>query len=432
MSLQSKELLDPAAKPDLKKLRLLALSFYYPPANNPRAVQVSRLLRHASLSTSLICADYDQFNERMDHLGTSPNAESLTNCLRIPYSETWWQRTSSRLAHRFDFPAMDKQPDRFVNWKPAVLKTVERFVDGGDQPDALITFGSPMSDHVIGLELKKKFGWPWLAHFSDPWVDNIFKSFNWWTRSINLSLEKQVVESADRLIFTSSETVDLFMAKYPPSLRSKSRVLPHAFESNSYQPHPLETDSRIVIRYIGDMYGRRTPEPLFAALKNILASEPLLLDGVFFEFVGSMHDLKVNEMGLMDLPKGLVEFQPTVGYAESLDLMSSAEGLLVIDAPAEQSVFLPSKLIDYIGASRPVLGITPPGTATRLITELGGWVCDPADSDQTKETVAAFIRFIREHRSAGRPCWGHPNVRERFDAPVVARKFEEIVDEMLS
>lgn len=432
MSLQSEELLNTPAKQDLMKVRLLALSFYYPPVNNPRAVQVARLLRHTSLSTSLICADYDQPNERMDHLRISPAAEFLENCVRVPFSETWWQSLSSRLAHRLDLLLTDKQPDRFMNWKPAVLKAVESLLRKGDPPEALVTFGSPMSDHVIGLELKKRFGWPWLAHFSDPWVDNIFKNYNWLTRSMNLSLERQVVESADRLIFTSSETVDLIMAKYSPSLRSKARLLPHAFEPGSYQLLPIGSDSRIVIRYIGDMYGRRTPEPLFSALKSILVSEPRLLDDVSFEFVGSMHDLKVSQMGFTDLPQGLVDFQPTVGYAESLDLMTSADGLLVIDAPAAESVFLPSKLIDYIGAGRPVLGITPPGTATRLITELGGWVCDPAEGAQTQKAVTDFIHFIRNQKRAGKRCWGHQTVRERFDAAVVGKKFEEIVDELLS
>lgn len=432
MSLQTEALLDSPTNLDSTKARLLALSFYYPPVNNPRAVQVARLLRHAGLSTSLICAEYDQPSERMDHQRISPSAEFLENCVRVPFAETPWQSLVSRLAHRFDLHLIDKQPDRFMNWKPAVLKAIKGFVHNGDHPDVLVTFGSPMSDHVIGLELKQRFGWPWLAHFSDPWVDNTFKNFNWLSRSINLSLERKVVEAADRLIFTSSETVDLFMAKYPASLRSKARVLPHAFESDSYQSRPVESNSKIVIRYIGDMYGRRTPEPLLSALKTILVSQPRLLDDVFFEFVGSMHDLDLNQMGLADLPKGLVGFEPTVGYSESLDLMTSAHGLLVIDAPAAESVFLPSKLIDYIGAGRPVLGITPPGTATRLIKDLGGWVCDPAEAKQTQEALIAFISFIRNQNGDGKQTWGHPAVRDRFDAAVVAAEFEEIVDELLS
>ncbi len=296
---QSEELHSSVKKQHLRDVRLLALSFYYPPANNPRAVQVARLLRHVGMSTSLICADYDQPNERMDHLQISPAFEFLETCLRVPYSETWWQKISFNLAQRFDHLPMDKRPDRFVSWKPAVLKAVAGLLRNAHKPNALVTFGSPMSDHVIGLELKRRFGLPWLAHFSDPWVDNIFKDFNWLTRNINLSLEREVVESADRLIFTSSETVDLVLAKYPAALKSKARVLPHAFEPSSYQANITEPDSRIVIRYIGDMYGHRTPEPLFAALKGILASQPRLLDDVSFEFVGSMHDLNVDQNGTL-------------------------------------------------------------------------------------------------------------------------------------
>ncbi len=109
------------------------------------------------------------------------------------------------------------------------------------------------------------------------------------------------------------------------------------------------------------------------------------------------------------MPEGLVDFQRTVGYEESLDLMTSAHGLLVIDAPAAESVFLPSKLVDYIGAGRPVLGMTPPGTATRLITELGGWVSDPADPEQTQKALADFIGFIRDNKDAIKRGWGEPS-----------------------
>src|SRR5215510_7322676 len=135
MSLQTKELPDFPVKHDLLKARLLALSFYYPPVNNPRAVQVARLLSHTSLATKLICADYDQPNERMDHLRISSDGEQ--NCLRVPYSETWWQSVAARLAHRFDRLLIDKQPDRFVNWKPAVLKAVDGLSHRGYQPSAL-------------------------------------------------------------------------------------------------------------------------------------------------------------------------------------------------------------------------------------------------------------------------------------------------------
>ncbi|MDQ2855181.1 MAG: hypothetical protein M3R68_02540, partial [Acidobacteriota bacterium] len=321
---------------------------------------------------------------------------------------------------------------RYRDWKPSVLSAIRDVSRQNDyHPNVLTTFGTPMSDHLIGLELKKLYGVPWLAHFSDPWVENEFKGYNSFTRGINVALERKVVEAADRLIFTSAETVALVMRKYPKNFIAKTRVLSHAFEPGLFDRTKKPAGSRIVIRYVGDLYGRRTPAPLFRALAEILVSDPGLLDEICFEFVGSITDFELSEVGFDQLPRGLVEFHPTVDYLESLSLMSSAEGLLVIDAPAKTSVFLPSKLIDYIGAARPVLGITPPGAAAKLIGELGGWVTDPTDAAGTQAAVRSFISYLRENRAERFQAWGDATVRQRFDAGAVARRFEEMVGELV-
>lgn len=426
---------DPLRNPTLPREpttpRLLALSFYYPPANNPRAVQVDRLIRHVRFPTTVICAEYDEQNDRMDHQRNTNGQTFREQCIRVPYQETRWRKFTERFAHRFDLLLIDKRPDKFINWKSAVVRAVDELVRSrAEKADVLVTFGSPMSDHVIGLELKRRLSIPWIAHFSDPWVDNIFKDFNWLTRSMNVSLERKVMENADRLVFTSAETLDLVMAKYPPAMRTKSKVLPHAFEVQPESMITKRSSSSVVIRYVGDMYGRRTPEPLFRALKYLLNSNPDLLSDVHFEFVGSMHDLNLDAMGLCDLPQGLVTFQDTVSYEESLALMNSANGLLVIDAPAEQSVFLPSKLIDYVGTGRPIFGITPPGTAARLITELGGWVSNPANDKETHQTLESVIKFLMQTKESPSQ-WGDQAVRAKFDAQQVAREFENIIIECL-
>src|SRR5919202_1568394 len=75
--------------------------------------------------------------------------------------------------------------------------------------DAVVTFSQPTTDHLVGLELKKIWRAPWVAHFSDPWVDNPYYATDAATRDFNLAAERAVCEVADRLVFTSEETVDL-------------------------------------------------------------------------------------------------------------------------------------------------------------------------------------------------------------------------------
>ena len=415
-----------------KPIKLLAVSYYYPPANNPRAVQVSRLFEYLDVPTVLVCGDEYSSDDRVDPTSNTRAETFVDKCLRVKFVQPGWKRATARAAYQFGVHLWEKAPDRYRDWKHDVLQAVRDFVKSTSyRPDVIVSFGSPMSDHLIGLELKRIYGAPWIAHFSDPWVDNPLKGYNSLLKRINGHLERRVMENADRVVFTSQETVDLVMKKYPMSFGPKARVLPHAYEPKFFSSPETNNGSSLVIRYLGDLYMQRTPAPLFRALKTVLSSEARLLDNVKFEFVGTNTDFNLSDIGFDDLPLGLVEFRPTVDYRTSLKLMSSADGLLVIDAPAKKSVFLPSKLIDYIGAARPIMGITPPGTAANLIEELGGWVIDPLDDESTEKNVRSFLSFLRERAGERGSMWGNAVVRKRFEPTNVAASFRAIVAELV-
>ena len=406
-------------------LKLLTISFAYPPAASPRAVQVGRLLKYLPVSTTLLCAEYDE-KDRIDPALVKEVDVPHVRCVRVPFTRTRFESLLARAAYKFELPIVNKTPDQFGPWKPKVLAAVEELVRSESYvPNLLATFGSPMSDHLIGMKLKRRFNIPWIAHFSDPWADNPFLGYGPFTKRLNRALESRVLREADRLVFTSAETVDLVVSNHGESLRAKMRVLPHAFDKNLFQKAPPVSETATVIRYLGDFYGRRTPKPLFAALKHMLELEPAVLEGVRFELIGSHGEGQLEEAGIRNLPDGLVTVRKPVSYQESLQLMSSADGLLVIDAPAAVSVFLPSKLIDYVGSARPVLGITPEGTAASLIRRLGGWVADPTDLQAVTQTLTTFIAFLRANDS-GIP-WGDKEIRRGFEALAVAQTFADIL-----
>jgi glycosyltransferase involved in cell wall biosynthesis len=183
---------------------------------------------------------------------------------------------------------------------------------------------------------------------------------------------------------------------------------------------------------MGELYQNRTPKPLFDALQRLMQTDPSLVSRFRFEMIGEVHQLDLAAMGLNKLPEGLVLFRPRVGYSESCSLMASATGLMVIDAPVEQgdsSVFLPSKLIEYVGAGRPIVGLTPEGTAAKLIRRLGGWIADPADADELARVMREFLVYLWESRESD-ATWGNPDVRSEFQADSVAQAFKEIVHEL--
>lgn len=261
----------------------------------------------------------------------------------------------------------------------------------------VFTFGNPMSTHFVGLLAKKHFpGIQWLAHFSDPWVDNPLQEYTAWNRFLNQHLQNQVFAKADKLIFTSYETKNLAMKPYGEAIQKKAYVLPHCYDSDLY-PKAKSKHAPLIIRHLGSFYGKRQPDCLFQAVESLSKSNPQILEGTRFELVGI--DPKKYQDKIPQTVKSLFHLLPMVDYLKSLEMMSEADLLILIDAPAEESVFFPSKLADYIGAKKRILGITPEGTAKNILESLDHPTAPPKDI----EKIAKELEFCLKELKTGEP-----------------------------
>lgn len=241
-----------------------------------------------------------------------------------------------------------------------------------------------------------------------------------------------MVEHADRVIFTSKETLELVMRKYPVAWRDKARVLPHSYEPDQYPRQTEVREGPLIIRYLGNFYGHRSPLSLFQALAKLHRESPALVENIRIELIGNVPPRMLNNHVYRSLPKGIVNIVSTVAYRQSLQLMASADLLLVIDAPGESSVFLPSKLVEYLGAGVPILGIVPPGASASLIGCLGGRVANPA---RPQEVDCVLRECIDDcwNRRASRPSslWGVEEVRAEYRADRIAQNFLKIAEEVM-
>jgi glycosyltransferase involved in cell wall biosynthesis len=387
-------------------VKAVFLSYAFPPQAAPRAVQVARLAQYSSLPIRVLCAG-----------GSGPDHIALAGAevMRFPDRSSRWWRLVKRLIYL---------PDSERPWADRLARRVigEKLVD---LDDVLVTFGQPMSDHLAGLRIKRRLGMPWIAHFSDPWSDNPYLSPNPVSRLRLRRMEREVVAAADHLLFTSDETIDLVMRKYPAGWRAKASVLPHAYDPEFGAPitPPRERDGRLVLRHLGNFYGRRNPLTLIRALALLRRAQPSVLDGVKIELVGRWVGYERLSSAGSGLPETLLSFRQSITYQESLGEMRSADALLIIDAPFEQNVFFPSKLVDYLWARRPILALTPPGTSANIVAAAGGMVASP----ETPETIAAGLSEMIQRLRAG--TIGAPNeeVVQRYDARRVTETFDKVV-----
>jgi glycosyltransferase involved in cell wall biosynthesis len=382
-------------------VKTVFVSYAFPPQPAPRAVQVARLVKFSGLPIRVICA-----GERDATRGVRPGVDVI----RFPdRSSRLWRSTKRFLC----------VPDSERPWADRVARAMlaEKLIE---REDVLVTFGQPMSDHLIGLALKRSLGLRWIAHFSDPWSDNPYSGTL--SRLRQRSMEREVIAAADRVLFTSQETVDLVMRKYPAAWQAKASVMAHAFDplANGVYKGPAETG--LVLRHVGNFYGPRNPQLLIRALRLMIESRPTSLTNVKIEFIGRWvgHERVTAASGV---PDGLLQFRESIPYDDSLRAMRSANALLIIDAPFEQNVFFPSKLVDYLWARRPILALSPPGASANIVAEAGGMVVAPDKAESIADGLADFLDCLR----AGRIGPPDETVVARYDARPIAAAFDRLV-----
>lgn len=294
-----------------------------------------------------------------------------------------------------------------------------------DQYDAVMTWSPFHSVNPVMAKVKKaRSNVRWIAQFSDPWAGNPLET-GWLTNTWNAYHEPQTVKSADHIIHSSAYSLELMLKGHPDHLRKKFSVLPHVFNTELYPQRPKEKNEKIVMRYVGVLYGRRSPEPLFQALNCLFDRRKDLTDRVSIELVGQLQQEMLLTNAAKALPPGCVRVVPNVDYLKSLELMYDADILLLIEADIRQNLFLASKVSDYFGANARIVGLVPPGASEDALSGLGCWYAKPSDVSGIADCLEHAISHAIEND--GSP-WCNEEFRLTFGSGYVAKRYLEILN----
>jgi glycosyltransferase involved in cell wall biosynthesis len=384
----------------------------------PRALQVSRLLkglRELRNTATVIAADPVQ-----------PITGIISDTQLAGFYEGAYRRVGisyGRAAGGPDNPDVD---DLWV--KEAVKEAL--YLWSSNHYDCIVTFAQPWFDHRIGLNLRKQVGPPWIAHFSDPWVDSpYYDNITSETRSSWTVEEAKVIEEADAIVFTTAETASLVMAKYPAQLRAKAHVVPHAYDPALMAAVvPAPRGERLRLTYLGDFYeGRRTPSTLFRAVAR-LAGLPNWRNRIELILVGLVPDRYLREAAEMGLSE-TVACRDRIPFFEALAIAAASDILVSIDAPADNNVFLPSKLVDYLMFEKPILALTPArGSVAQLMQAANLPTAEPTDIESTVHVLERLLKQVAAGQRVGE---AFRRTASAYDIAVVARKFATLIDQVI-
>ena len=405
-----------------------------PPMLAPRSVQVARTLKGLKKlgwsSTVVTSSLKDLRGEVVDPQLTDVYGANFTLVpVSLPRVDQEFGPRLARWRSRWSGESALSDDALFVKCASAATSQQIR----AQQPAALVTFAQPWGDHLVGLGVRGPHPrLPWVAHFSDPWTDSMYSTSSGGIRDRELANEAAVIEQADRIVFTNDHAADLVMRKYAEPLRRKVRVIPHAMDLEVFPaPAVAPRSGPLRMAHIGNLFvGRRTARAVFDAIEVLKTRRPLASE---FQLLLLGEGSGLNEAQTEVFVRRLddvVSFRDRVPYFESLEVMRDSDVLLLIDSPAATNVFLPSKLVDYLMAGRPILGLTPHiGASADLLRRVGGRIVDPGDAT----VVTATIEELLAARANGRDAWPptDPSAAAAFGLDATAAQFASVLDEIV-
>lgn len=274
--------------------------------------------------------------------------------------------TLTRLGHglrKTKFPDLANMPDMFWHfWGKGVLRNIDRVLKE-NQFDYIHTVSCPMGVSLVGLELKRRTGLPWIAQFHDPFIGNRSEPFRfqYFKRHFE-NMEYEIAQNADYIIHTNSVIADTWKERYGSMVKEKMKALPLSFNTMNL-PERIEKKpgDKIIISHIGEIYDSRSLKDIVDALSELMEDNPSLMNKIQIQLVGRV---KQSEKDYV-YSKKLEDIFVFVGLLPPNELASyyqNADVFLALDINTAQSPSYPSKLMMYYYYQKPILGITTLGS----------------------------------------------------------------------
>lgn len=384
-------------------LKILGISYFYPPSETPRAIQVHRYVKNSENKFILFTNNGGQ---QVKKIGRLKSTNVVTEFVQ-----------DSKIENRFLKKILDHLmvPDNKLFWNLRVIRRI-LFLLKKDSFDCIFSFCQPLSSAFTGLFFKIKLKKPWVLHLSDPWAYNEYIKF-WQIKFIlNKIFECLAFYFADKIIFTSNECKKFYTKKYF-CYRKKFFFIPHSYEK-MYKKNKvnLQSNNKIIIRYLGSFYGKRNPNDFLKKIANINLNFSKKL---FFEFYGSYNQARYCFKNSLSN----ILFFRNVPYKKSITLINSANGLVCLDGRVRHPIYLPSKLIDYVGSGKPIFALSDSPEIKSIVKKTKGFFSSFQNFSKNQQSFHNFL-YKCQHKKSIKI---NKNILKKYDPKENAKKIDKII-----
>lgn len=376
--------------------RILMIAYHFPPLAGSSGIQRTlRFVQHLpSLGWEpLVLTAHPRAYER-----TSPDLLADIPAHTV-VSRAFALDTARHLSLAGRYPGFLARPDRWMIWKLDGIRQGMRLVEQY-QPDVIWSTYPIATAHVIGAELQRRSGLPWVADFRDPMAQKDYPADPQTWQQFK-RIEEQAMAQASLALFTTPGAARVYRERYP-NAKARIEVLENGYDEETFAKAEAALGERtplnpgfLTLLHSGIVYpSERDPTALFQALGNLKRENHPAAAKLKLRFRAAAHEDLLAELASKYGITDSIEILPAIPYREALAEMLRADGLLILQA-ANCNDQIPAKLYEYLRANRPVIALTATtgDTATTLAATGVQSISPLDDSNSIASLLAAFTEF---------------------------------------
>ncbi|MGD0709790.1 MAG: glycosyltransferase family 4 protein [Bacteroidales bacterium] len=405
--------------------KVLLITYYWPPCGGPsvqRTLKFARYLPEFGYLPYVITVDENKASYPVTDNSLMKEVPENIKVFRTDTSEPF--KLYSKVTNKKDIPHSGFANDG----KPGFIQKISRFIRGNmfipdarkgwnkyaiakakeliqqETFSAILTSSPPHSTQLIGLQLKKETGLPWIADLRDPWTDIYYYKEMMhlgFAKRKDAGYEQTVLENADKILVVSDAIKRMFLSKSTKINPEKIHVIPNGYDEVDFEmPSSNPPANEFLITYTGTLaanYGIDNFIEVLAEIKNENW-------GVYFKlrFVGELAEslrVKITCSGIHFEAIDYVPHNESIKY-----ILGSTILLLAIPRIANNEGILTGKLFEYLASRKSIVCIGPEnGDAAKIIRECSaGETFDYEEKGKLKQYLQSLINSWKENHNLDR------------------------------
>jgi glycosyltransferase involved in cell wall biosynthesis len=302
-------------------------------------------------------------------------------------------------------------PDKQVTWiKPA--RQAARELSEEKPFDLVFASSLPATNVLAGARIAHDLGVPCVMEYRDLWTGNPYHNLTPPTRlhaALHARLERDALGKVSQLTCLSTGISEIVERRLGQTLTKPPHVYynffdPEEFASLDHQHHAA---SAFTISYVGTMYLSRNPAMFFQAMRMFINRNGLSPAQFRFRWLGFIVGIDglqamIDENGVAPY----IDFLGQIPHREALNELCRSHASLIIQAP-EDTIHIPGKMFEAMGARVPLLAIANPCEVTRIIDRTSSGLHAPYE---TRAVANAMETLWVHYRTGNKWRYAEPEV----------------------